>query len=72
MSKKNDLAHAGGLRYVGAGAYIMGVPARDLSPAEAERHAEAIRQVADAGQVLYEPAPTQQTPAGVKEDNHGA
>jgi len=44
-----------GLRYVGAGAYIVGVPARDLSPEEAALHADAIRRVADAGQILYAP-----------------
>lgn len=73
MTKRTG-ALAGGLRYVGAGAYIMGVPARDLSPDEAMKHAEAIERVAEAGQVLYVPAQTQEAPAGAKEKegNHGA
>ena len=41
-------------RYVGEGEYIVGVPARDLSAAEAERFAPAIAEVeAATGRVLY-------------------
>lgn len=41
-------------RYVGEGEYIVGVPARDLSAAEAEKFAPAIAEVeAATGRVLY-------------------
>jgi hypothetical protein len=43
-----------GLRYIGAGAWIPGVPARDLSAEEAEQHAAAIEAAAQAGHILYE------------------
>ena len=40
-------------RYVGKGAWLPGVPARDLSEAEFERHREMIEAAAAAGHVLY-------------------
>lgn len=40
-------------KYVGKGAWLPGVPARDLSQAEFERHSEAIEAAAAAGHVLY-------------------
>lgn len=42
-----------GARYVGDGAWLPGVPARDLSAAELERFEDAIRQAEAAGQRLY-------------------
>ncbi len=45
------------LRYVGAGEYIYGVPARDLSADEAALFAAQIAAVAAAtGRVLYAPS----------------
>lgn len=41
------------VRYVGNGAWLPGVPARDLSQVEFERHREAIEAAAAAGHVLY-------------------
>ena len=44
------------LRYVGAGEYIYGVPARDLTAAETSLHAAQIAATAAAtGRVLYAP-----------------
>jgi hypothetical protein len=40
-------------RYVGDGAWLPGVPARDLTAVEFERHQEAIEAAAAAGHVLY-------------------
>jgi hypothetical protein len=41
------------VRYVGNGAWLPGVPARDLSLAEFSRHQAAIEAAAAAGYVLY-------------------
>lgn len=43
-------------KYVGDGAWLPGVPARDLSEAEFERHRELIEAAAAAGHVLYAPS----------------
>jgi hypothetical protein len=44
------------LRYVGDGEYIYGVPARDLTPAEAAAYAVQIAATVTAtGRVLYAP-----------------
>lgn len=43
-----------GMKYVGAGAYIHGVPARDLTDEEADRHGALIaEQQAVSGMTLY-------------------
>ncbi len=70
MTKKSAPPAPGALRYVGAGAWLMGVPARDLTPDEAARHNDAIKAAEAAGQVLYVPAPAtiEEAPAGAKED----
>ncbi len=45
------------LRYVGDGEYVMGVPARDLTTAEAAQYADRITQTAQAtGRALYVPS----------------
>lgn len=41
------------LRYVGGGAWIPGVPARDLSAQEATEYAAIIEAAAAAGHILY-------------------
>lgn len=52
------------LKYVGAGTYIHGVPARDLTETEAARHAATIQQQEElTGTALYEPVAPQ--PAAV-------
>lgn len=71
MSKKSaPLAAPAGLRYIGAGAWLHGVPARDLTAAEAARHIETIKAAEAAGSVLYVPAPAsiEEAPAGAEED----
>ncbi len=64
----------GALRYVGDGAYIHGVPARDLSPDEAARYADQIASAEAATHAtLYEPVaeePAEQ-PASPSEANNG-
>ena len=46
---------ASGLRYVGDGEYIFGVPARDLSAEEAATYAPMIAATAAAtGRILYQ------------------
>jgi hypothetical protein len=47
----------GPLRYVGAGSFYFGVPARDLTAEEAEQHREIVEN-----SPLY--APLEQQPAG--------
>lgn len=62
MSKKRPKYGAGsGLRYVkGAGVSILNVPARDLSPDEAERFWPIIQeQEAASGHTIYEPTEAQ-------------
>ena len=62
------------LRYVGAGTYIHGVPARDLTEEEAAQHGAVIReQEALTGTVLYEPAaqPAAVSKRGVKAAEEG-
>lgn len=45
-----------GLRYVGNGAFIPGVPARNLSPDESAEHADVISiQQELIGLIIYEP-----------------
>jgi hypothetical protein len=44
-----------GLRYIGDGAWIAGVPARDLNAEEAKQYADLIADTAAAGHVLYVP-----------------
>lgn len=43
------------LLYIGEGAWIPGVPARDLNEDEAKTHGAAIAATAKAGHRLYEP-----------------
>lgn len=46
-----------GLKYVGDGEWIEGVPARDLSEEEVKAHKDAIEATQETtGRVLYEPA----------------
>lgn len=48
---------ASGLRYVGDGEYIFGVPARDLTAEEAETYAAQIAAThAVTGRILYQEA----------------
>lgn len=44
-----------GLRYVGLGRWLPGVPARDLTAVEAELHRAAIEAAAARGRPVYEP-----------------
>jgi hypothetical protein len=46
------------MRYVGGGSFYIGVPARDLTAAEAQQYREVIE-----GSPLYEPAQTDEQPA---------
>lgn len=41
------------IRYIGEGSWLPGVPARDLTAVEFERHQEAIEAADAAGHVLY-------------------
>jgi hypothetical protein len=63
------------LRYVGAGTYIHGVPARDLTEAEAAQHGAVIReQETLTGTVMYEPVaqpPAAGSKRGVKAAEEG-
>ncbi|MBX3050807.1 MAG: hypothetical protein KF753_04995 [Caldilineaceae bacterium] len=43
------------LLYMGEGAWIPGVPARDLNEEEAKTHADAIKATEAAGHRLYVP-----------------
>jgi hypothetical protein len=55
MKEKDVARHSvGALRYVGDGAYLPLVPARDLTAEEAEKFREIIEQAAANGQRLYE------------------
>jgi len=59
-----------GLTYIGNGAWLPEVPARDLTEDEALLHAVAIAAAAKAGHVLYESvkdAPRRATPDKTKE-----
>lgn len=53
MSKKQNEVTA--LRYVGNGAYLPFVPARDLSADEAAQHWQIIKAAEANGQRLYVP-----------------
>lgn len=66
MTKKNEPT---GWRYVGNGAFIPGVPARDLTPAEMQEHADAIKGQANLGVTLYEAVYTEQPAAVAEEQN---
>jgi len=62
------------LKYVGQGAYIYGIPARDLTDEEAAQYEAAIReQEALTGTVMYEPAvqPTAMSKRGAKAAEEG-
>lgn len=48
------------LIYVGDGAFIPGVPARDLTEQEAKDYAQAIQDAQNAGQVIYKETPRPQ------------
>ena len=59
MAKKNEPT---GWRYVGNGAFIPGVPARDLTPVEMQEFAEVISVQSNLlGVALYEATYTEQT-----------
>lgn len=59
MAKKNSAPNAPvALRYVGEGAYLPFVPARNLTADEAARHWAIIKQAEANGQRLYVPAET--------------
>lgn len=49
------------LKYIGAGAWIPGVPARDLTAAEAVNYAELIEAAMAAGHILYTAEETPET-----------
>ena len=56
MKKKTGSAGpAVALVYVGEGAYLPNVPARNLSAEEAEKHRAVIEEAQANGQRLYEP-----------------
>ena len=56
MAKGTSTPTVTGWRYVGGGAYVPGVPARDLTPEEMAEFAQIVAgQVALTGQPLYEP-----------------
>ena len=52
-----------GLRYVGNGSWIPGVPARDLSAEEAVIYADLIEATRFAGHTLYVALPALNVPA---------
>ncbi len=55
----------GGLRYLGRGEFIPGVPARDLTAEEAARHAAVLAEHArNTGRVLYGPILAHEDGAG--------
>lgn len=56
----------GAMRYVGDGAFFVGVPARDLTAEEAERYGEII-----AGSSLYEPVGAAQAVPVAAENESG-
>lgn len=56
MAKARGVATPGPLRYIGAGRFLMGVPARDLTADEAALHHDLIAAcLAETGVQLYEP-----------------
>lgn len=57
------------LIYIGGGAWLPDVPARNLTAEEAERHAEAIEAANAAGHRLYRKAPTPKAGKAEKESN---
>ena len=64
MAKRNSEPVA--LRYVGEGAYLPFIPARDLTAAEAAQHWAIIKQAEANGQRLY--IPVEQTGEDKKEE----
>lgn len=60
MAKKTEAATPTNWRYVGNGNFIPGVPARDLTPAEMQEHADTIKGQSDLGVALYEAVYTEQ------------
>lgn len=58
MKRKANELPTGALRYVGGGAYLPHVPARDLSAEEAAQHRNVIEEAQANGQRLYVPAET--------------
>ena len=58
-----------GLKYVGGGAWLAGVPARDLTALEALRYAA---QIAACKQTLYVPVEVPAQPAPLPDDDSGA
>ena len=66
MAKKNEPTE---WRYVGNGAFIPGVPARDLTTAEMQEHADAIKSQFDLGVILYEAVYTEQPTVVAEEQN---
>lgn len=60
------------LLYIGEGAWIPGVPARDLTEDEAKTHADAIKATEKAGHRLYVPV-THDPPAkkATKKESEG-
>lgn len=49
------------LKYIGAGAWIPGVPARDLTAEEATIYADLIEATIAAGHILYSANPPKTT-----------
>lgn len=52
---RNSSDKPGALRYVGNGAYLPFIPARDLSAEEAAQHWATIKEAEANGQRLYVP-----------------
>lgn len=55
-----------GLKYISDGAWLPGVPARDLSAEEAKQYADLIEAAAAAGHILYIVEDTQATTVTVQ------
>lgn len=69
-SARNSSSRPVGYRFVGTpGSYIPGIPARDLSEAEAETFGEKIEAAARNGSVLYEAIMPEVKPVKENEDD---
>lgn len=75
MTRRQGDKVTGGLRYIGGGAFLPHVPARDLSVAEVELYAELLSEAEAAGTLagLYQPLsnPTQPAPGSGTEGTVG-
>lgn len=66
MTRRQGDKVTGGLRYIGAGAFLPHVPARDLSAAEVAQYAAWLNEAEAAGTLtlLYQPLPNPQPSTG--------